>query len=135
MGCDIHVYVEVKIEGSWYNYGTPYVSRNYTLFAKMADVRNYDSIIPIDTPRGLPTDISKVVEAARRKVGVDGHSDSWLSYDEFVELREWFKEQTGHDFWDENFDLFEMSLYTWRKYREYYPEQVEDVRFVFWFDN
>lgn len=95
MGCDIHPHVEVRRNGIWehhdwraplvegtYNDGSPrtnydalfvhplYISRNYNLFAILADVRNGygfagvktgDRYKPISEPRGLPDDASPEV--------------------------------------------------------------------------
>lgn len=98
MGCDIHIYTEKKRnDGSWWccdhfklnpYYGEPgerqyyiepiYSGRNYSLFATLAGVRNYDNVKPIDEPRGLPHDISDAVKAEADWWGHDAHSHSWL---------------------------------------------------------
>lgn len=64
-----------------------YEGRDYTLFAILADVRNYDGITPIHARRGLPKDISPYVLKVARDYGNDGYSPSWCSY---RELREYF---------------------------------------------
>lgn len=68
MGCDISVFLEMD-EGD----GTPFsspgaigigsgeclpVNRNYDLFAALADVRNYGSIVNTVKPRGIPHNLS-----------------------------------------------------------------------------
>lgn len=103
MGCDIHLYVEVRqVDGSWksadewakdedgYVY-VPYEKqfyngRNYDLFAILADVRNGrgfagiktgEGFNPISAPRGIPADVSPEVKAKSDDWGGDGHSHSW----------------------------------------------------------
>lgn len=75
MGCDIHPVLEVKGEdGKWHGKvlcwcsrtgsapdteGALYIHRNYSLFAMLAGVRNYDGVKPIAEPRGVPDDASE----------------------------------------------------------------------------
>lgn len=106
MGCDIHLYVERRVEGVW----TPadmwkpskhaedegrlsldyqdafYHDRNYDLFAILADVRNGHGVagvttglgfVPIAEPKGLPDDVSDVLKAESDYWDSDGHSHSW----------------------------------------------------------
>lgn len=82
MGCDIHLYVEVREDGQWVNKPLrhTYDGRNYNLFAILAGVRNRHDILPISDPRGLPPDVSKEVEGE-----ADGdHSHSWLTLAELM---------------------------------------------------
>lgn len=114
MGCDIHLYTEVKttVDGkkkwnncddwrlnkyfgsdeneSQYNIHSIYRHRDYELFTILAGVRQYnDKNIPISKPRGLPHDVSDVVKAESDRWDSDGHSHSYLSY---AELEEYAKE-------------------------------------------
>lgn len=99
MGCDIHLYVEIKENGKWkhgqkkedkYNEGffdVPYeqklfTDRNYTLFAFLANVRNYGYIKPICESKGLPLDISKDLKIISESWGEDGHSHSFFTLEE-----------------------------------------------------
>lgn len=128
MGCDIHTFTEVKIDGKWYTADQPDVSRWYTLFGKMAGVR--DGIIePISQPKGLPEDISVVARVEADYWGTDGHSHSWLSFDEVDKLFEWLgveqKQQPYKTFGYATPDAFDKSL----------TPHYEDARLVFWFDN
>jgi len=148
MGCDIHAHTEIKVDGEWLYFADNFITRNYTVFAKMAGVRNYDDIEPISEPRGLPDDISKMTRLHRDRWGVDGHSDSWLSFDEICELIDWLnvempEPRNRYYDWDskwesvllgETFYLFGNTLYYWKVYREDYPDFIEDIRLVFWFD-
>jgi len=141
MACDIHVHVEVKIDGVWEHLGAPRVMRSYRLFAKMADVRNDDEeITPLSTPRGLPLDASGLTRFISDLDGVDGHSHSWLSASEMSDLSRWWNEEfrgvaSCHRFEGEFGYLFGNSWEGWSRYPEDRPAGVEDVRCVFWFDN
>lgn len=116
MGCDIHLFTEVKktINGterwvnsdSWeinpyYRYGTDedrkyereldhksiYSGRNYELFGILADVRGVGNPV-ISEPKGLPEDVSDVVKNESDRWGSDGHSHSYLTLRELVEYLE-----------------------------------------------
>ena len=148
MGCDIHFHSEVKRKGVWQHHSEAKIERNYALFAKMANVRNGTKtpITPISKPRGLPEDATELTRLHSEKYGVDGHSHSWLNAKEISELHKWIRDENnpkewfGEDSWrfeHENLPYFmgnHMSGFT------DYPEDwegygVEDVRYVFFFDN
>jgi hypothetical protein len=129
MGCDIHAFVEVKLAGEWHCYHACDLGRDYELFAKMADVRNYGSVEPISKPRGLPLDLSAVVEFEAKHWGADGHSHSYLTLDEVAPLEKWL-EGPPRKKWAPFGYVFGNG---WC--RSDLPEGVEDVRLVFWFDN
>lgn len=144
MGCDIHAHVEIKIDGEWLHYSPANIRRNYLAFARMANVRNpFGTVVPVSMPRGLPDDISLVTKLHRDIYGVDGHSDSWFSHDEYVSLIDWLNEEldppTNSLGWMYSFLgnawLFGNTVYFWKKRPEIYPECIQDVRLVFWFDN
>ena len=70
-----------------------YHDRNYNLFAILADVRNGsgfagcdtgNGFVPICEPRGVPDDVSEQVASESDRMGVDGHSHSWLTVDELL---------------------------------------------------
>ena len=138
MGCDIHLHIELKIKGQWRHYNHPRVPRVYDLFAKMAGVRNYDGIEPIAEPKGLPDDVAFITKFCSDRLGIDGQSHSWLGLDEIKTLYECIcerldvkisidKEYFGY--------LFGNSFPGFLEYPQDYPSELEDVRFVFWFDN
>jgi len=103
MGCDIHLYVEVRIDDKWetvdkwgkdgVEYGDlAYIKRNYVTFAFLADVRSsgYDFFIA-DTKypvaafntKGFPEDACREV---RDEYDEDyGHTPSWLNLAELME--------------------------------------------------
>ena len=84
-----------------FSYPTAYDWRNYSVFAMLADVHNSgfnprrssfsgeafaddDKLVPIAMPRGLPSDVSAPVSAMSD--GWGGHSHSWLTADELLEV-------------------------------------------------
>ena len=94
MGCDIHLFSEIKDGGKWHCIDgfidqRGYIetisflddSRNYRLFAILAGVRSSSGVTPIVLPRGLPNDCSKEAMRASTEFAGDGHSHSWLSLD------------------------------------------------------
>lgn len=150
MGCDIHFHSEVKRNGKWLHHSEAKVSRNYALFAKMADVRNWPGanppIIPISKPKGLPEDATELTKLHSEKYGVDGHSHSWLCAAEIVELHEFIKSDKnpegwfGEDGW--RFEHENMPYFMGNHMDGFlkYPEDwkcygIEDVRYIFFFDN
>lgn len=87
MGCDIHVaiesrYKDANISARWEcEWLDAHVWRNYDLFGAMAGVRREDPAhIP---PRGIPADCSEEVRKWVDEWGLNGHSHSWLTPDEF----------------------------------------------------
>lgn len=113
MGCDIHLFTEIErtigSEEKWVNcdywqlnpyYGTDeyksklkivslFNDRNYTLFSKLANVRNYHGNKYISEPKGLPNDVSEVVKEESDDWGSDGHSHSWFTLKQLIDF---FKE-------------------------------------------
>ena len=134
MGCDIHIHAEVKIGGKWHHYDQPDCDRHYALFEKMAGVRG-DVANAIAAPRGIPEDASFTTRFDRKRWGADGHSHSWISAEEIAQLAAWYgNEYPGMSAkWD--YYLFGNYYSGFVKYHEERPEGVEDVRFIFWFDN
>ena len=135
MGCDIHVHGEVKVDGSWMHYSKMDVSRDYALFTKMANVRNYSNgeIVPLSEPKGLPFDATEPTLFEANHFDTDGHSHSWLGLAELRRLSEWLahnRSGNGQYLW---------SIFGWFYGNDWRldsaPEGVEDVRIVFWFDN
>lgn len=98
MGCDIHMYLERKIDdGEWHihpehkksesdgyivdNPELTVTHRHYDLFAKLAGVRGHGP-----QPKGVPDDVSPEVEDVIEDYGLDGHSHSWISIEEFEKI-------------------------------------------------
>jgi hypothetical protein len=110
MGCDIHCWAEAKKpDGTWDvvpgivtrdtepgNPGEAVEGRNYALFALLAGVRNYDDVVPLAEPRGIPHDGSDYYLKMVENWGGDGHSHSWLTLAELL-AHDWAKgvKETG----------------------------------------
>lgn len=143
MGCDIHTYVEKKVEGVW----QPVIGtskwlpnrlsimdvayrggRNYDLFSLLADVRNYDNrLSPIADPRGVPADISPEVHAQYDEWNIDAHSHSYFTLRELLEVDpQQFIESYADEFVNETIPILKCIAG---------DENPDDVRFIFWFDN
>lgn len=137
MGCDIHMHIEVKIDGRWEHLTSPDIARNYSLFSRMAGVRQdtRESIEPISYPRGLPGDCNALTKLESDRWGTDGHSHSWLSFDEIKTIVDGFGIQVFVPLsqFSAPFGTFLLGNYV--QHKESWIEYVEDVRFVFWFDN
>ena len=139
MGCDIHLHSEIKVNGKWLHYDQPDCDRNYELFEKMAGVRG-ENKNAIAAPRGLPEDASDTTNFESDHWDSDGHSHSWLSAAEIHQLAEWYREEfKGRDkdnFWPKWDRWLCGNCYSdFVRYPESRPKEIEDVRFVFWFDN
>lgn len=130
MGSDIHIHIEIKIAGQWEHYGAPSVDRHYSAFSKMAGVRGSEDDA-IALPKGMPDNPTLITEMAFKSLGGDGHSHSWLNSDEIEELNNWF------DRVQIRYHSMESWLCTYLNSNGFThtPEWVEDVRFVFWFNN
>ena len=117
MGTDIHLHVEAQgtADNRWHKlerslsysdlFGRTTTSinfrwgegRNYDVFAMMADVRNGrgfagvdlgDGFIPIATPKGIPEDADYNIHEEAEQWGVDGHSHSYLTLRELLDLED-----------------------------------------------
>lgn len=96
MGCDIHAMIEARYRyeylpgvWSWQSCGELRISRDYTLFARLADVRNDGKAVPIAKPRfdTIVDDTDDEVCSETFKLhslayGIAGHSHSWVTLDE-----------------------------------------------------
>jgi len=145
MGCDIHFHSEVKIKGKWHHHSECHIARNYPFFAKIAGVRNHYGIKPISKPRGLPEDATELTKLASERMGSEGHSHSWLGAEEISSLHKWVKSQSNPDWFTEYSFMwlhFNLPYFLGNHLSGFadYPEDfegtgVEDVRYVFFFDN
>lgn len=146
MGCDIHLHIEVKINGKWEHWGAPSVPRCYPLFNKLAGVRDYDdSITPISKPRGLPDDLSVPTETAYKWEKADAHDISWIGRDEISLLEEWIRLELVKTYGKNEWLCLEAHfVYSYCCGNGFagigygdstsYPKSITDVRFIFWFD-
>lgn len=113
MGCDIHTHVEIQqhvngeekwccadyfklnryfdgIDESEKEYETVEIcgNRNYSLFAVLADVRNYGDTASISKPKGIPDDSCEQIKKDFEYWDCDAHSASYFT---LKELMEWQK--------------------------------------------
>lgn len=135
MGCDIHLVLEKKFREQWV--GVPMercpCTRNYKRFGLLAGVRDEGP-----DPRGIPEDASALARMEIEDWGVDGHSHSWCTLQEYVQacLASEHDPEKMLDPNDERvknpyyhyFGLYVLKL-------DGYSEQIDDYRVVFWFDN
>ncbi|MFA7143161.1 MAG: hypothetical protein WC175_04190 [Candidatus Dojkabacteria bacterium] len=126
MGCDIHLYTERKIKvrlpdeqektvwmnsDNWfidewsYSYSDHprmcvkdvYYGRNYDLFTVLAGVRNYRDWDWFVEPKGIPDDISEDVKNIIDRYGGDGHTHSYLTLREILDI-DWERRVEMHDY-------------------------------------
>lgn len=145
MGCDIHLHIEVKIDGAWHHYGAPSIARSYRLFEKMAGVRGEESNA-IAYPKGVPDDATFLTKIDYKLWDTDAHSASWLGVDELMQLEDWLRTGKSETFGEYNLEYGILHSYlggngftAWKRYPQdgspFNPWMIEDVRLVFWFDN
>ena len=133
MGCDIHAFIEIKVDGTWHHYGPAKIKRDYDLFEYMAGVRGEVQNWP---PRGLPADVSVVTQLLSDHEGVDGHTHSWLNHDEMLQVIEYGKRnQDGWEWLPFGVYFFGNGIEDWKDPSYSFPVQIQDIRLVFWFDN
>lgn len=101
-----------------------YDNRNYYLFAILADVRNDGSVESIDYPRGIPDDCSSGYSYITKQWGSDGHSHSYFTLKELLEV-DWNLYEKEH---------ITEFLETIEKMKSI-DDNHEKVRCVFFFDN
>jgi hypothetical protein len=143
MGCDIHLHIEIKVAGHWHHYNHPGVPRNYELFSLMGGVRNplpdqEGYIEPVASFRGIPDDVTFTTKLDYVHWGMDAHSASYLLTDEVIKVCKWLVKNEPKRFLapSEYFCfLFGNRFNSFREYRSEYPKEIEEFRFVFWFDN
>lgn len=136
MGCDIHLVVEKQVDGKWIAFNTMNFSysingklhvpaareRNYKRFAAIAGVRGDGP-----KPKGLPEDISDTTKHLVDHWGPDGHSHTWLSLQEAVNIFEATeKEET---YW---LDTGHPAGFYFYVYEDGDPGEY---RLIIWFDN
>lgn len=111
MGCDIHIGVEAYndrnkkwrdisyyVENEYYDPEEdgpeadlrrldPYTGRSYELFSHFAGVRDrFGNVEMIASPRGIPDDCTKRINADYKRWGADAHTPSWLTLKEIIEF-------------------------------------------------
>lgn len=141
MGCDIHLYVEKRVDGQWRSVeewkqeyegeglSVPYDSRfytrrNYDLFAILADVGNGfgfagvdtgDGFRPISSPKGLPEDVSTLLREESERWGCDGHSHSFFTVAELLAY-DWTQVVTQRG------TVSAVQFEEWERMKQWHPE-------------
>ena len=142
MGCDIHLHIEIKVADKWEHYSCPSIDRWYRLFGKMAGVRT-DEEDYISIPKGLPEDMSVVTKMSYKSWEGDAHSMSWLSSKELLELSKWLDNIPTEECRTSFNTVFKTYLFG-NYFIEFleeedednmFPQELQDFRFIFWFDN
>ena len=65
-----------------------YGERDYSMYALLADVRNYGDTEPLSQPRGIPADSCEQIKKQVEELGGDGHSHSYFTLTELLEAQE-----------------------------------------------
>jgi len=134
MGCDIHAYLERKVEDKWvmvkqvgfhkYDPGN-FCNRDYNYFAALAGVRGGGP-----EAKGLPDDVSDSVQMHSNDWNTDGHSHSYMPISEAIALYKFIhSEAPKYDDWV--YHLFGEETEIIEEYRG----GIKSYRVVFWFDN
>lgn len=135
MGCDIHAFIEIKLHNKWEYYGEIELYRNYAIFAKLAGIRDNgeEPVIPIAYCRGILDDSSEIYKLHVKNWEGDGHSHSWITSEEFMELYNFTKKFNNTYF--NSVLLFGQYLVDFFESKRYIPKEVKNFRIVFFFDN
>ena len=140
MSCDIHLQMEVLRFGRWepVEEDVEIAFQNYTMFAILANVRNYSNIKPLFERRGVPKEASnKYLNMVDEWAG-DGHSHSWVRLYDLkrllgqnvsadTELGTYRDHCKGICEWEKS---MEQMINSWE-----FEETAEDIRICFFFDN
>lgn len=166
MGCDIHMHVEYRhdtndewrcgdyfvllpestLEKPEYSFVSIYDHRNYDLFGVLAGVRGSAGNNQIDSPRGLPEDVTDFVREHYEYWGMDAHSCSYLTLRELIEFDKYDwddSEEESHilipliDRIKQRADELNLiyDFYWDGRFRGESMRKAENIRIVFWFDN
>lgn len=141
MGCDIHAFIERKVDEEWHmihpirGWGDDSGSggqRDYDFFSHLCGVRAQD---PSDypTPEGLPEDVSVICKLESDAYGCDGHSHSFESVNDFIDKKLALVKIRG----EAKPIGLSRGFYEWQilSYEIGENEDRNNYRVVFWFDN
>jgi len=139
MGCDIHMHTEIKVNGKWLHFSQPRLERDYEMFGWLAGVRR-DGTCLFGEPKGVPDDASDTTALCFREDGerCGAHTPSWIGAEEIERFYAKRKERDPKDFsWEHEQMgyLFGNGWDWWRREPTSYPKCIQDIRWVFWFDN
>lgn len=147
MGCDIHMVVELfdwtgsgdSEKQRWsvvLNEAAAYGERNYALFGLLAGVRAVDMPL-LAAPRGVPEDVSTATKRWAKRMGVDGHTHSWVTLKEVLDF-DWSRPTCYDDV--PTCEEACSDFLAWARGLTKGPTRLarrapENIRLVFWFDN
>ncbi len=101
----------------------------------MAGVRNDGALKPVAEAKGIPEDITFLTRFCYDQQDGDLHHASWLGAEEIQRVIE---QHFVEDVWEAEDWFGYLFGNGWRGYSKYpedRPEKLEDIRWVFWFDN
>lgn len=103
-------------------------SRNYNLFAVLANVRNYNGIKPLANPKGIPKDSCSEIIEGYESFKLDAHSASYYTLTELLNALPEYP------------ILSNLVILLKETYDKVFPKNAplittNDIRIVFWFDN
>lgn len=153
MGCDIHLYAEIKPRRTIFNWSPKWRSinvfvkeqeqdklpdvpsalrtythgRNYNLFCALCGVRKYHFYgdpPSISEPRGIPQDSDKRILALAGQWGSDGHSHNYNTLEELKSFNWSSYGETCNEFLNEVLPKLQK-----------YADKGHQTRIVYWFDN
>lgn len=153
MGCDIHTYVEKKVNGNWHNIDAWHINeyydpekpedcepeyscygfdngRDYQLFANLAGVRGeYPWSLK---PKGFPEDAAQATYKEFKTWDMDAHTPSYLTYGELLSfstaltLKQLNPYDSGSNSVEEFFNDFKDYLYRQDRYHYKYIKNEEE---------
>lgn len=160
MGCDIHGMLEVYQDGEWrsvmdpeenpyfadpyeseylhmFTSRSPYSTQDYTVFSALANVRTYHEPCDVREPRGIPDDLARATLDELEYWESDGHSHSWYTLAELLELDMSATKCADPDDESETSVLPDPVGFWERILPAMLSQGVgpDDVRWIFWFDN
>ena len=126
MGTDISFHTEAKIDGTWHHYSHPDFIRNYDIFTKMKE-----NIKP------MPTDMSIITQIHHDRWPEEIRTESWMSASELdifvrwcmnnIEVRGTHNQTLDELFYGRFLDS------SWLNFGTFFPKEIEDIRFIYWF--
>jgi hypothetical protein len=159
MGCDIHMYREVRDkDGTWRAFGEVYeyydpreegdsiarllmpdTGRDYALFGLLSCGVRCEPTKHLALYEGLPEDVSPEVQAAYDDWRGDAHSPNWATLKDLDELWQRLDSTIRFSGTEETIPKEDVSNFfiDWvdRYMRPYAWQREDDVRTVFWFDS
>lgn len=139
MGRDIELHTEIKVNGVWHHYSKPRLDRSEGLW-------DYLKEHPEVAQRDLPEDATFTTVFCHYAEEIVAHDETYLNAAEIAELDDWVEAHhrmqpklPGASFHPKLDYLFGNSWAGFHKWPDErttsYPAEIEDIRFILWFDN